>query len=96
MRCEVILPRNEVRGEITEYYFYPTLSIYEHGTRRVVTILFKWFTCRIFVALNRGNCCPVCVALEESFASLFVVAVVKVVPFLVANLKKVSGFVTDD
>ena len=22
MRCAVILPRNEMRGEITEYYFY--------------------------------------------------------------------------
>ena len=28
MRCEVILRRNVMRGEITEYYFYRTLSIY--------------------------------------------------------------------
>ena len=95
-RWKIASPRNAVSGEITKYYFYRTLSIYEYGPRRVVKILCKWFTCRIFVALNWGNCCPVCVALEESFASLFVVVVVKMVPFLVANWKKVSGFVTDD
>ena len=29
IKCEVILPWHEMRGEITEYYFYKTLSIYE-------------------------------------------------------------------
>ena len=28
MKCFVILPRNEMRGEITEYCFYQTLSLY--------------------------------------------------------------------
>ena len=28
MKCEVILPRNQIRGEITKNYFYQTLSTY--------------------------------------------------------------------
>ena len=28
MKCKIILPWNEIRGEITEYYFYQTLSMY--------------------------------------------------------------------
>ena len=28
MKCEVILPRNEMKGEIIEYCFYQTLPIY--------------------------------------------------------------------
>ena len=28
MRCEVILRRNKIRGEITEHYFYHNLSLY--------------------------------------------------------------------
>ena len=28
MKCEIVLPGNEMRGEVTEFYFYLTLSIY--------------------------------------------------------------------
>ena len=31
MWCEVILPRNKVKGEITERYFYQTLSLFFWG-----------------------------------------------------------------
>ena len=31
MRCGVILLRYEVRGEITKYYFYQTLSMFIFG-----------------------------------------------------------------
>ena len=29
LKCGVDLPRKVTRGKITEYYFYPTLSIYK-------------------------------------------------------------------
>ena len=36
IKCKVILLRDEMMGEITEYLFYRTLSIYIDGSRAVV------------------------------------------------------------
>ena len=33
MKCEVILLQNEIRGEITKYYFYQTLSLYQYNRK---------------------------------------------------------------
>ena len=46
MRCELILPRNEMRGEITECYFYQTLSVSNIGesgsdSRFVLEVIIK-------------------------------------------------------
>ena len=38
MKCELILPRNEMRGEMTKYWFYQTLSMNNLNTKSSVMI----------------------------------------------------------
>ena len=43
MKCKVILPKHERRSDITEYYFYQTLSIYHSGRELCKkVIIHKW------------------------------------------------------
>ena len=64
MRCEMILPRNEIRGEITKYYFtefclctYEYLTISSHTITPIALVLQLWATLlRILFRIDQLFC----------------------------------------